>query len=136
MPESLAVTAKDVILGGKPYTVRAVPVAATLSIIPALQKVFGNLREQAGEKKPVTFNDVLGKVLEAPHAIFSIFIDDLPEKAFTDPKHGATFPELLAAWEVILEVNRLDVLKNALTRLSTEQVIGMLSQASQYLSKS
>ncbi|WP_436664234.1 hypothetical protein ACOALA_04105 [Alicyclobacillus acidoterrestris] len=135
MSESLVVTAKDVILGGKPYTVRAVPVAAALSIIPELQKVFGKLKEQAGADKPITFNDVLGKIFETPHAIFSLFIDDLPVKVFTDPRHGATFPELLAAWDVILEVNRLDVLKNALTRLSTEQVIGMLSQASRFLSK-
>lgn len=119
-------SAKTVLLGGEEFRVKVVPVARVKLIIPVMTALF---EELAKEQKEVGFETVVDKLLEAPHKFLSIFISDLPVKVFTDVDNGATLPEILKAFEVVMELNRLDVLKNVFSRLSTEWLKGMQKQA-------
>lgn len=105
-----------VTLAGKDYVVKQVPMARIKRlgavVAEAVQDVDkANLTNQDG------VTAVIDKILDAPHALLSIFIDDLPKEIFHDEDAGVTLPELLDVVEKAFTLNRVDKLKNVFSRL-------------------
>lgn len=57
------------------------------------------------------FDQFLDIALEMPYELMSIAVKDLPKEPFEDPDDGVTVPQLLDAFDVVLKVNKLEVLK-------------------------
>lgn len=154
MADTAVASAKTVLLGGREFTVRTVPVARVKLIVPVLTELFKELTkdqdksqnatgvaadgassQESGEAQSVGIEAVVDKLLQTPHRFLGLFINNLPESVFTDPDNGATLPEILKALEVVMDLNRLDVIKNVFSRLSMEWLKGMQAQARQLISK-
>jgi hypothetical protein len=59
---------------------------------------------------------LVDKLLEKPYEIFSLAIPDLDPHLFDkDNPKGATIPQIWETFNVISEVNKLDVAKNLIT---------------------
>lgn len=110
-----------VVLAGREWNAKAVPIARIKKIIPAIVAAFQDIdtkgfgQDTATAERVVT--SVFDKLVEAPHAVFSVFIKDLPKEIFTDEDEGVTFPELFDAIEKVLVHNRIGGLKNLLQRI-------------------
>ncbi|MCL6454372.1 MAG: hypothetical protein K6T78_12240 [Alicyclobacillus sp.] len=106
-----------VVLAGKKYVVEQVPMARIKRlgtvVADAIQSV------DADVSTPDGVQAVLERLLDAPHALLSVFIVDLPREIFHDETHGVTLPEVETAVKTAFELNRVDVLKNVFSRLGT-----------------
>lgn len=57
------------------------------------------------------WNRILDLVLDKPYEILSILIPTLPKEPFEDEDEGVTVPQILDAFDAVLEVNRIEWLK-------------------------
>lgn len=105
-----------VVLAGRDFVVKQVPMARVKRLGPALAQILASVDPQALQD-PTQLGSVLAQLLEAPHVLLSLFIDELPLDIFQDEVNGVTFPEIVAAFDVATRVNRLDILKNLWARL-------------------
>lgn len=67
----------------------------------------------------------MDNLLQFPHKLLSLFVDNLPPEIFTDEQNGVTFPEFWDVLQIALTINRVDQLKNVFSRL-----VPLMSQAS------
>lgn len=109
-------------LGGKDYIIKQVPMARVKRLGPVLADVVEQVSKDA-EGGDAALTPLLDRFLAAPHAVLSLFIDDLPEAIFHDEDAGVTMPEMLDALEKAISLNRLDVLKKAWAGLGGSQLI-------------
>ena len=115
-----------VTLAGRDFVVKVVPMARIRKLASVLTEAVK--QADAIDTKNADEDSIealVDKVLEYPHRLLSVFIDDLPEDIFTDEEQGVTFAEFWDVLQIALRINRLDALKNAFTRLAP-----LLSQAS------
>lgn len=103
-------------LAGRDFVVKIVPMARVRRLGDVVQKIATEL-QGADLESNAGVNVVIEKVLGFPHALLSIFIDDLPESIFTDEENGVTFPDFWDVLQIALTVNRVDALKNVFSRL-------------------
>lgn len=113
-----------VVLAGKDFVVKQIPMARAKRVGTTLSEVFKDF-DTAQLKSDAGVVAFLDRLLQTPHAILSIFIDNLPVEIFTDEENGVTLPEFLDVLHKAVELNRIDTLKNGFTRL-----IPTLTQAS------
>ncbi len=111
-------------LAGRDFVVKIVPMARVRRLGDVVQKIATEM-QGANVESVEGVNVVIEKILGFPHALLSIFIDDLPESIFQDDENGVTFPDFWDVLKIALEVNRVDALKNVFSRL-----MPMMSQAS------
>lgn len=72
----------------------------------------------------VMFDKIADFALEIPYELLEIAIPDLPKSLFEDEVNGVTFPQVYAAFDVILEVNDLEVLKK-ITPLFRDMILSI-----------
>lgn len=104
-----------VTLAGKDYVVKQVPMARIKRLGSVVSDALGNLEGDIMTEDGATA--LMDKLLDAPHALLSVFIDDLPREIFHDEVNGVTLPEVLDVIEKALTLNRVDKLKNVFSRL-------------------
>lgn len=109
-------TKVPVVLAGRDFVVKQIPMARVKRLGNTLADTFKDFdtSQLTSDSGVVAFLD---RLLQAPHAILSVFIDNLPSDIFTDEENGVTLPEFLDVLNQAMELNRLDVLKNGFTRL-------------------
>jgi hypothetical protein len=107
-----------VMLAGRDFVVKRIPMARVRSIGKTLSSIIGDFNTKDLNKSDNVAEILLDKVLEFPYEILSLFIKDLPKEIFEDENEGVNFPEFLDALKVAIEVNRIDTLKNFFTRLA------------------
>jgi hypothetical protein len=115
-------TAATVRLGDKDYELRECPLAR----VRKFQEVWGTFFEDVnkfqaeaalaaenGEDVNIadTWNRIIDLALDKPYEILSILIPKLPLEPFEDEENGVTIPQILDAFEAVLEVNRIGWLK-------------------------
>jgi hypothetical protein len=110
--------AVPVILAGRDFVVKRIPMARVRSIGKTLSSIIGDFSIKDLNESDNLTEILLDKVLEFPYEIMSLFIKDLPKEIFLDEDEGVNFPEFLDALKVAIEVNRIDSLKNFFTRLA------------------
>lgn len=98
-------------LAGHDYIIKQVPMARVKRLGPVLAHLVQDLTVE-DVQDPNALGTLLPKLLDAPHAVLSLFIEDLPRDIFQDEEHGVTMPELLDALKKAVDLNRLDALKN------------------------
>lgn len=106
-----------VTLAGHDFVVKQVPMAR----IKRLSNTVATLLKDADATDMTTeegMQRLLDKLLEAPHALLAVFIDDLPAEIFADEQKGVTLPEFLEVLDKAVTLNRVDVLKNVFSRLT------------------
>lgn len=105
-----------VTLAGQDFVIKQIPMARVKRFGGALADIFQDFDPShlTNDTGVVAF---LNKLLQAPYAILSLFIDNLPAEIFTDEDNGVTLPEFLDVLEKAMTLNRIDVLKNGFTRL-------------------
>jgi hypothetical protein len=99
-------------LGSRTYRVREVPLAR-LKRFKDLWIEFFTVVNQAGEQlrdadQAAALFDLIA---EKPAELLAIAIPDLDLDDFSDEVHGATIPQVFAAFDVVLRVNHLEFLK-------------------------
>jgi hypothetical protein len=112
----MAKHAVTVTLAGEEYIVKIIPMAKV--------KKLGELVAEALQDEAVidekdlagTAQSVVDQLMAMPHAILSLFIPNLPKEIFTDEENGVTLPEFIEALETCAKVNRIDWVKNLLSR--------------------
>jgi hypothetical protein len=107
-----------VVLAGRDFVVKRIPMARVRSIGKTLSAIIGDFSTLDLNGSDNVAEILLDKVLEFPYEILSLFIKDLPKEIFTDEEEGVNFPEFLDTLKVAIEVNRIDSLKNFFTRLA------------------
>lgn len=105
-----------VVLAGKDFVVKQIPMARVKRLGSTLSDIFNDF-DQKELKTDTGVVAFLDRLLQAPHAILSLFIDNLPQDIFTDEDNGVTLPEFMDVLDKAMNLNRLDVLKNGFTRL-------------------
>lgn len=113
-----------VTLAGKDYVVKQVPMARIKRLGSVVSEAVGTVESDLKTEDGI--KSVMDKVLDAPHALLSIFIDELPKEIFHDEDKGVTLPEFETALKKAFDLNRVDVLKNVFSRLAPT----LLAQAS------
>lgn len=108
-------TKVPVTLAGKDFVVKQVPMARIKRIGPLIAEAIGNVAADVSTQDGI--HTVLDQLLDAPHALLSLFIDDLPKEIFHDEQNGVTLPEFESVLKKALEINRVDALKNVFSRL-------------------
>lgn len=126
MPVADSNNRKIVILGGKEYIVKVIPMARIRKLGAAVASILTDTDAIDMNNPQTATQTVFDKLLEMPHELLSLFIDELPRDIFEDQDNGVTFPEFYDALMVALSINRVDVLKNVFSRL-----IPALNQARQ-----
>lgn len=120
-----------IVLAGRDFVIKRVPMARIKSLGTRVAEIFDGIDIEKLQKNPEeVVPTIMDKLLETPHAILSVFIKDLPLDIFLDEEDGVSFPEFLEALQTAVEVNRVDVLKNALTRLYPGLLNALRIQAS------
>jgi hypothetical protein len=109
--------AVPVVLAGRDFVVKRIPMARVRSIGKTLAAIVGDFNTKDLNDSNVV-EILLDKALEFPYEILSLFIKDLPKEIFEDEEEGVNFPEFLDALKVAIDVNRIDTLKNFFTRLA------------------
>lgn len=109
-------------LGSKQFELKECP----LKRVRKFQEVWGSFFEEVnkfqaeaavaaeeGEDVGIAdqWNRILDLVLDKPYEILSILIPDLPKEPFEDEDDGVTVPQILDAFDAVLEVNRIEWLK-------------------------
>ncbi|KPV42023.1 hypothetical protein [Alicyclobacillus ferrooxydans] len=113
-----------VTLAGRDFVVKVVPMARIrqlAGVVSEAMKEADNLN--ATDEEAVS--GIVDKLLQFPHKLLSLFIDNLPAEIFTDEQNGVTFPEFWDVLQIALTINRVDQLKNVFSRL-----VPLMSQAS------
>lgn len=113
-----------VTLAGADFVLKQVPMARVKRLGTTLSTIFADF-DTSKLATDAGVNEFLDRLLDAPHAILSLFIDGLPKEIFHDEENGVTLPEFLDVLEKAVQLNRLDALKNGLSRL-----LPVLTQAS------
>lgn len=107
-----------VVLAGRDFVVKRIPMARVRSIGKTLSTIIGDFSKVDLNENDNVAEILIDKVLEFPYEILSLFIKDLPKEIFEDEDEGVTFPEFLDTLKMAIEVNRIDTLKNFFTRLA------------------
>jgi hypothetical protein len=110
--------AVPVVLAGRDFVVKRIPMARVRSIGKTLAAIIGDFNTLDLNESDNVAEILLNKVLDFPYEILSLFIKDLPKDIFEDEDNGVNFPEFLDTLKIAIEVNRIDTLKNFLTRLA------------------
>lgn len=108
-------TKVPVTLAGKDFVVKQVPMARIKRLGAVVSEAVGSIETDLTAEDGVTA--LMDKLLDAPHALLSLFIDDLPKEIFHDEDNGVTLPELLDVLDKAFTLNRVDALKNVFSRL-------------------
>lgn len=103
-------------LAGRDFVVKIVPMARVRRLGDVVQKIATEL-QGANVESTDGIDTIINKLLGFPHALLSIFIDDLPEDIFMDDENGVTFPDFWDVLQIALTINRVDALKNVFSRL-------------------
>lgn len=127
-----------VTLAGGTYVVKRVPMARIKRIDSILTSTVQELRKDVNlenvtkdpEAAAGLVSSVMDKILAFPHAILSIFIDELPVEIFLDDENGVDLPDFLDALKAALELNRTDVLKKGFSRLFSTLIETQRARAS------
>lgn len=105
-----------VTLAGRPFYINRAALAKIKSLSNMIGDLFKDVNLEEMAKAPETAGEMItDKILSVPHAVLSIFVDDLPKEIFTDEENGVTLPELLDALSEISDYNRLNTVKNFLS---------------------
>jgi len=115
-----------VVLAGRDFVVKVVPMARVRKLADVLAQAVKSAADVDTSADEAVIHTVVDKLLEFPHQLLSIFIDNLPIEIFSDEQAGVTFPEFWDVLQIALTINRVDQLKNVFTRLAP-----LLSQTSQ-----
>lgn len=105
-----------VTLAGRDFVVKQVPMARIKRLGTVVAEAIEDV-DNANLTNADGMTTIIDKVLDAPHALLSVFIDDLPQDIFHDEDNGVTLPELMDVVEKAFALNRVDKLKNVLARL-------------------
>lgn len=105
-----------VTLAGKDFVVKQVPMARIKRLGKVVSEAIGSMDADMSSEDGISA--IMDKLLDAPHALLSIFIDDLPQEIFRDETNGVTLPELIDVVEKAFALNRVDSLKNVFSRLT------------------
>lgn len=108
-------TKVPVTLAGKDFVVKQVPMARIKRLGTVVSEAVGSIETDLTTEDGVTA--LMDKLLDAPHALLSLFIDDLPKEIFHDEESGVTLPELIDVMNKAFALNRVDALKNVFSRL-------------------
>lgn len=115
-----------VTLAGRDFVVKVVPMARVRRLADVVVEALKQLEGVDSSSDQQTIHVVVDKLLDFPHQLLSLFIDQLPPEIFTDEEAGVTFPEFWTTLQIALTINRVDNLKNVFSRLSP-----LMMQASQ-----
>lgn len=111
-----AQTKIPVTLAGRDFVVKLVPMARIKRLGAVVASALSDV-EAAEANTPEGMTAMLDKLLDAPHALLSLFIDNLPPEIFHDEENGVTLPEFTDVLKKALDLNRVDVLKNVFSLL-------------------
>jgi len=117
-----------VVLAGRDFVLKQVPMARVKRLSTTLAQVFAGA-DAADVATEAGVTTLVDKLMQAPHAVLSLFIDNLPAEIFEDEENGVTLPEFLDVLQKAVTLNRVDVLKNVFSRL-TPTLIQAQAQAS------
>lgn len=114
-----------VTLAGKDFVVKQVPMARIKRLGSVVADAINSVESDITTDDGVTA--LMDKLLDAPHALLSLFIDDLPPEIFHDEIGGVTLPELIEAVDKAFTLNRVDALKNVFSLLGPTLLQGSIS---------
>lgn len=106
-----------VTLAGRDFVVKVVPMARVRQLADVVVEALKQAEGIDTDADQTAILAVVDKLLEFPHRLLALFIDDLPADIFNDEVNGVTFPEFWDVLQIALTVNRVDALKNVFSRL-------------------
>ncbi len=106
-----------VTLAGRDFVVKVVPMARVRQLADVIVEALKQVEHIDTDTDQAALTAVVDKLLEFPHRLLSLFIDNLPADIFADEENGVTFPEFWEVLQIALTVNRVDALKNVFSRL-------------------
>ncbi|GMA49318.1 hypothetical protein GCM10025857_06750 [Alicyclobacillus contaminans] len=100
-----------VVLGGKEYVAKAVPIGKLVSLAKQLSGAIDALSKSDNVKDVDSAITLLVTQFGgAVETFVRTFVPTLPEGLLTDAENGPTLPELVEAFKAIAKLNRLDSL--------------------------
>lgn len=107
-----------VTLAGRDFVVKVVPMARVRSLAGVVTEALKEVESVDTSADQTGITAVVDKLLQFPHQLLSVFIDNLPPEIFADEQNGVTFPEFWDVLQIALTINRVDQLKNVFSRLT------------------
>lgn len=112
----MAKQAITVTLAETDYIVKIVPMAKVKKLGSLVMEAVQNEGVVDENDMSNTVGNVVDQLMTMPHAVLSLFIDNLPREIFLDEEKGVTLPEFIDALETCTKINRIDWVKNLLGR--------------------
>jgi len=60
------------------------------------------------------WSDIADMIFARPHEVLSVLVPNLPKEPFEDEENGVTIPQLIDAFDTVLEVNKIEWVKKSL----------------------